>query len=137
MPRRAVWLPPALTALAVQCVALYGPPAGPDLDAPPGIDKVSHAVMFAVPAALLVLAGVARRLVVPLLVVQALVSEVVQGVAIPGRSGDPFDALANLVGLGLGLLATRRVTASAGPPARAPDRASGPSGPPASGRARR
>lgn len=111
MTSRAVWLPLALTALVVQCVSLYGPPTGPDLPSPAGTDKVAHAVMFAVPAGLLVLAGVRRRLVAAGLVLQALVSEAVQGLFLASRSGDPLDAVADLVGLGVGMALTRRVGA--------------------------
>jgi hypothetical protein len=47
---------------------------------------------------------------VPLLVVQAVVSEVVQARLMAGRSGDPADVVADLVGTGLGLLVAHRRT---------------------------
>lgn len=108
MLSRSIWLPPALMALLVQCVSLYGPAAGPGVIALPGSDKVAHVLMFAVPAALLVLAGVRRQLVAVGLVGQAVVSELVQGWVLADRTGDPLDALADLVGLALGLLVTAR-----------------------------
>lgn len=85
-------------ALVVQCIGLYGPP-GPA--APPGIplDKVNHLIGFAVPVALFLLAGVDRRLVIGLAVLQAVVSEVVQGLLLPERAGDPWDLLADAVGI--------------------------------------
>jgi VanZ family protein len=62
----------------------------------------------------------ATALVVGLFVVHAVVSEVVQGDFYTSRSGDPFDALADVIGTGLGLAAYLVVRRRVGP---APDRA--------------
>ena len=108
----------ALAALAVHLWGLYrdqGPPSVPWF---PQADKVEHLVGFGLPCFLVLLAlhlragAAGRRLgtravavVVGLFVVHAGVSEVVQGELYTSRSGDPFDALADVVGTSLGLAA--------------------------------
>ncbi len=106
------WLRAALVgSVVVHLLALYWPRievAG----APEGSDKLTHMVLFGVPvlAAVLVL----RRpwLVVALLALHAPVSEWAQSALLTDRSGDPTDAVADLVGVGvgvtLGLLVRRR-----------------------------
>ena len=44
---------------------------------------------------------------VPLFAAHAVVSEVVQGALLPMRAGDPFDVLADLTGVALGVLLWR------------------------------
>jgi VanZ family protein len=94
-------------AVAVHLVALYlpGDPQGTiELPWLPGADKVVHALLFGVPVYLL---GVLTRrvgLVAGVFAVQAVVSELVQWRFVPYRDGDPFDALADLVGIGLAVL---------------------------------
>lgn len=74
----------------------------------PGLDKAVHLLLFAatVFTAGRVLAP-ARRFpigwVVVAALVHALVVELVQHAAIPGRSGDPLDVLFDVVGIALGL----------------------------------
>ena len=90
-------------AVAVQCVVLYAPEgagAGPF----PQADKVVHLLVFLVPAALAVVAGFRRRVVVAVFAAQAVLSEVVQAVLLPHRSGDVLDAVADLTGVALGVL---------------------------------
>ena len=90
-------------AVAVQLVVLYSPDGG----GPPPFaqaDKVVHLLVFLVPVALAVVAGFRRRVVVAVFGAQAVLSEVVQGLFLSHRSGDPLDALADLVGLALGVL---------------------------------
>ena len=58
-----------------------------------------------VPAALAVVAGFRRRVVVAVFAAQAVLSEVVQAVLLPHRSGDVVDAVADLTGVALGVLA--------------------------------
>lgn len=92
----------AVVALLVQCVALYWPsiPAGTPADLP-GADKVVHTVLFAVATwALGRVAGL--RTAVVLMVVQVVASETIQGLLLPHRSADILDAVADLVGLGIG-----------------------------------
>ena len=88
-------------ALVVQCVGLYGPP-GPAGPSGIPLDKVNHLLGFAVPVALFLLAGVDRRLVLGLAVLQAVVSELVQGLVLADRTGDPWDLLADAVGIAVG-----------------------------------
>jgi hypothetical protein len=91
----------AVVAVAVQLVVLYVP-TGPGTPLFAGADKVVHVLVFAVPVLLLLLTGVPAPLVVGVFAVHAGVSEVVQGAWLPERSGDVLDALADLVGVGLG-----------------------------------
>lgn len=112
----------ALTVAAViaQQIGLYGSsgPVRPDWF--PAADKVQHALGFALPMFLLLMtvqsyAGRAGRALRPAWVavpaavfaINAVASEVVQGRPGTGRSGDPLDALADLVGIGIGWLAYR------------------------------
>ncbi len=90
-------------AVAVQLVVLYAPSTGgPALF--PQADKVVHLLVFLVPVALALVAGFRRRLVVAVFAAQAVLSEVVQAVFLPYRSGDPLDAVADLTGVALGVL---------------------------------
>lgn len=122
----------ALAGIAVHLWGLYrdhGPPSVPWFSQ---ADKVEHLVGFGLPCFLVLLAlhlhvtargrVLGRRavaLVVALFVVHAGVSEVVQGDFYTTRSGDPFDALADVVGTLLGLAAyvllVRRRTVPARP----------------------
>ena len=88
-------------ALVVQCIGLYGPPGPPSPSGVP-LDKINHIVGFAVPVALFLLARVDWRIVIGLAVVQAILSELVQGLLLADRSGDPLDLVADVVGIGLG-----------------------------------
>ena len=90
-------------AIAVQLVVLYAPssPADPRFA---GADKVVHVLVFLVPVTVALLAGGPLRLVVGVFAAHAVVSEVVQGVALTARSGDALDTVADLVGIGLGVL---------------------------------
>jgi VanZ family protein len=107
VPRRSV-RPGVLVLLAlsvaVQLVVLYAPEgAGPGLF--PQADKVVHLLVFLVPAALAVVAGFRRRAVVAVFAAQAVLSEVVQALLLPHRSGDVLDVVADLTGVALGVLA--------------------------------
>ncbi|WP_299442538.1 VanZ family protein [uncultured Phycicoccus sp.] len=98
--RRPLLLGALGAALLVQVVVLYAPQGTGDLPFPHA-DKVVHLVVFFVPALLALAARLPARAVVALLAVHAVVSEVVQGVVLAGRSGDPLDALADLAGVAL------------------------------------
>ena len=93
-------------AVLVQLVVLYAP-SGPSAPPFPGSDKLVHALVFLVPVAVALLAGLPPRLVVAVFAGHAVVSEVVQGALLPTRSGDPLDVVADLVGVGLGVLVWR------------------------------
>lgn len=91
-------------ALALQVYLLYlYVPASSDAASIPHADKVVHVVMFAVPAAIGVLARLRPWLVGLVLAVHAPVSELVQHLWIPTRGGDPWDVVADWVGVALGL----------------------------------
>lgn len=89
-------------AILVQLIALYlpNPPSGGGV---PGADKAVHAAVFLAPALLGVLAGLRPVLLAPLLLAHAVVSELVQHFLLPGRGGDPWDAVADVVGVAIGL----------------------------------
>lgn len=97
-----MWAVLLVLAVVVQLIALYLPdaPSGGGL---PGSDKVVHAAVFLAPAMLGVLAGLRLVVLAPLLLVHAVVSEVVQHLLLPGRGGDPWDAMADIVGIAAGL----------------------------------
>lgn len=104
-----------VVVLIVHLLTLYlpgGPDAGPELF--PHADKVIHFVAFGVPTMLARLLSV-RWWPVVLLALHAPVSELVQHFFLQWRGGDPWDAVADLVGVGAGVLAAswlrRRSTA--------------------------
>lgn len=88
-------------ALAAQLVALYAP-SGPSEGGIPHLDKLVHAGIFGAVALTAAAVGLPLRWVVPVLLVHAGVSEVVQGTLLPHRDGDWHDSLADVVGTLLG-----------------------------------
>jgi hypothetical protein len=99
-----VWLVALGVAVVVQLVTLYSPEA---VGAPPiaGLDKVVHLAVFAAPVLAALLAGLSAPWVLGILAVHAPVSELIQHVALSGRSGDVLDMVADLCGVALGALA--------------------------------
>jgi hypothetical protein len=99
-----LWFLALGVALVVQLVVLYAPtaPAGPQIA---GLDKLVHLSVFAVPALAALMAGLSAPWVLGVLAVQAPASELIQHFALPARSGDPFDVMADFAGLALGSLA--------------------------------
>jgi VanZ family protein len=96
-------------AVALNLAALYSPGSpGPGI---PYLDKVTHLLLFAA------VAFTGRRIGLPsgwlagVLVLNAAVSELVQYAWLPHRSGDVFDALADLAGVALGVWTGGRNTA--------------------------
>lgn len=89
-------------AVLVSFAVLFAP-ASDVPSAPPGVDKIVHASLFAVLALTGRWAGIARVVLAPLLVLYAAGSEVVQGLI--GRDAAVGDWVADVVGLLLGLLA--------------------------------
>lgn len=89
-------------AVAVNVAALYWPRgvSGGDV---PGADKVVHLLLFAAVAATGVRAGVPVRWLAGLLAAHAVCSELAQHWLLPLRSGDPWDAVADLVGAAVGI----------------------------------
>ena len=109
-PRRRRSLLPAGVALLLQLVVLYAPSGGGA--APfPYFDKLVHASVFALPVLLGLLARLPLIPVAAVLALHAPVSEVVQATLLPQRSGDPWDAVADLAGVALGVLTARAVAA--------------------------
>ncbi|HET6967384.1 MAG TPA: VanZ family protein [Ornithinibacter sp.] len=100
-------------AVLVQLVVLYAP-SGPSVSPFPGSDKVVHVLVFLVPVAVALLAGLPARLVVGVFAAHAVTSELVQHALLPSRSGDPLDVVADLVGVGLGVLVWRLVVRAVG-----------------------
>lgn len=96
-------------AFLVQCWALYVP-RPPSVDSGLPLDKVVHIGVFAVVTWLGLRAG--WRWVVPLMVVQAVVSELVQLYFLPSRGGDWWDLTADLLGVALGWALARMTLAT-------------------------
>ncbi|MET4078368.1 VanZ family protein [Janibacter sp. UYMM211] len=113
--RRCLAVVLTVVAVLVQLVVLYDPsPAGGgDI---PFADKVVHALVFGMPVALAGWARVRWGWVAAVIAVHAPVSEIVQGLALPTRSGDPFDVVADLVGVALGALVACRLSRVSGAP---------------------
>ena len=105
-PSRAKSTPVRLAfagALGVHLVGLYLPRVDvPDSMEVPGADKAVHVLLFAIVMLTGVLARIPARWLALVLAVHAVVSEVIQHVLLPGRTGDPFDVLANLGGVAIG-----------------------------------
>lgn len=92
--------------VAAQFFVLYvpQPPTTPMF---PYADKVIHASIFAAPVVLALLAGLPARAAVTVIAAHAPVSEMIQHIFLPERSGDFFDVLADLAGVTLGVVAFR------------------------------
>lgn len=89
-----------MIAALLSVVVLFTPESGVP-SSPPGTDKVVHTLLFA----LLAYTGLYAKLsrILPILVVYAGVSEVLQHLITPlHRSGDVLDALVDVVGIALG-----------------------------------
>jgi len=87
--------------LVLHLAALYWPRV--DVTGPvQQSDKVVHALLFATPVIVASCVVHSWRWLALLLAVHAPVSEVVQHYVLPHRSGDPLDAVADLVGVALG-----------------------------------
>ncbi|GAA4723847.1 hypothetical protein GCM10025782_22270 [Pedococcus ginsenosidimutans] len=95
----------AVLAVLVHLAAIYWPRV--DVVGPvPWTDKVVHVLLFGVPTVLLLVARPTRlhpALVVGALALHAPVSELLQHYLLPHRSGDPWDAVADLGGVVLGV----------------------------------
>jgi len=100
---RTFWLTAFAVAVVVQTVALYAPRTPQVGDGFPW-DKVVHVTLFLVVAAFGVRAGIDLRVLVALLVGQAVVSEILQAILLSERSGDFGDLAADLGGAAAGLV---------------------------------
>lgn len=99
-----------MLSLLLSLYVLFAPdPGGPDTELP-GADKAVHLLLFALVAATARWRLGGRPAVLAAVLLYAALSEVVQGVALPGRSGDLLDLLADALGALLGsALASRRL----------------------------
>lgn len=92
-----------VVAVLGHLAVLYAPtaPSAPGL---PGIDKVVHVAAFGAVVWAGRTAGLRRWPVVLAALLHAPLSEGVQHWVLPGRSGDPLDVVADLVGVAVGAL---------------------------------
>lgn len=96
-------VPVGLAALVAHLTVLYWPVvtvAGPVVWS----DKVVHVLVFALPTFLLGAAVTRPAWMAAAFAVHAPVSELLQHTVLPGRSGDPWDAFADLVGVAVGVV---------------------------------
>ena len=101
----------ALAAVVAQLLVLYWPVV--TVEGPVSwTDKVVHALVFAIPTYAVGRAFGSVRLAVVIFAIHAPVSELVQHYLLPGRTGDVWDAVVDLVGVALGaaalMVGTRR-----------------------------
>jgi VanZ family protein len=88
--------------VVVQLLAVYWPKV--DVQGPViWTDKVVHVLLFLTPTLAGLLAGLRPAWVVGLVALHAPVSELVQHFLLPNRSGDVWDAVADLSGVVLGV----------------------------------
>lgn len=99
------WAGPCFAVLLLVSVyVLFDPdPAGSGAG-PPGTDKVVHATLFALLTLTAALRWGARPAVLVAALLYGATSELVQGVALPDRTGDLLDLLADAVGATAGWL---------------------------------
>ena len=106
LPRRSTpptWLVSGVAVIAVvaQLLVLYWPVV--TVEGPVSwTDKVVHLLVFAVPTYAVGRAFGSVRTAVVIFAIHAPVSELVQHFLLPGRSGDVWDAVVDLVGVALG-----------------------------------
>ena len=99
MPRLATVTFVAVVVLSLVVLFVPRAPPGPHI---PNFDKLVHAGLFLLLAAATRWRFGARMALLALVVGYAVLSEVVQGVFLPMRSGDALDALADTGGVLLG-----------------------------------
>lgn len=102
------WRTAAWVLFALACAAnLYGlfAPSQPGPGLPGGLDKVAHAASFASIMITGMFAGIRAVPLAIVLTVHAIGSELLQGWLLADRAADPWDVVADLVGVGLGWVA--------------------------------
>jgi hypothetical protein len=101
---RQLWLVVFVVVVGIHVAALYWPRVS--VEGPVAwTDKVVHVLLFALPAAAGLLAGVRPAYLLLPLALHAPVSEALQHFVLPNRSGDPWDAVADLTGVVVGATA--------------------------------
>lgn len=103
-------------AVVVQFWALYVPRA-PGIQTGLPLDKLVHFGLFAVATWIGLRAGIPARWLVPLMILQAASSELIQHFFLPQRGGDWWDFLADLTGIAVGFWLGRKCTAETANPA--------------------
>ena len=99
---RAAWLATFVLLALVHLAALYWPRV--TVEGPVAwTDKVVHVLLFALPAAGGLLAGLRPAYLLVPLALHAPISEALQHFVLPNRSGDPWDAVADLSGVVVGV----------------------------------
>ncbi|HET7802522.1 MAG TPA: VanZ family protein [Humibacillus xanthopallidus] len=94
----------AVVAVVAQLLALYWPVV--TVEGPVSwTDKVVHLLVFAVPTYAVGRALGSVRAAVIIFAIHAPLSELVQHYALPGRTGDVWDAVLDLAGVALGAAA--------------------------------
>ena len=104
---RHAWIAAAALTLLLQLVVLYAPRAPAVVTSGLPLDKVGHAIVFALPTVALIAAGLPRGWVIGLMAAHAPVSELVQQQLLGARSGEGWDVVADLVGVGIGAWISR------------------------------
>jgi VanZ family protein len=97
-----VWRVAFVGLVVAQLLAVYWPRV--DVQGPvTWTDKVVHVLLFLLPTVAGLVAGLRPAWVVGLVALHAPVSELVQHFLLPNRSGDVWDAVADLSGVVLGV----------------------------------
>jgi hypothetical protein len=97
-------------------LAVLFAPASDVPTAPAGVDKLVHAGLFAALAVSGRWAGIGARVLAPLLLVYAAVSELLQGLAVLDRSMSLADWAADAIGVVLGLALWAAIVRRGAPP---------------------
>lgn len=92
----------AAAALALNLAVLYAPRAPVVQTGGLPVDKLVHAVVFALPTVALARAGLPRGWAVGLMAAHAPLSELLQHRVLAHRSGEVGDIVADLVGVAIG-----------------------------------
>jgi VanZ family protein len=91
-----------VAAVGLQLAVLYAPRTPAVATGCQPIAKLIHVGVFLLPTVALVRAGVPRGWAIGLMAAHGPASELLQHVVLPGRSGEPMDVVADLLGVGLG-----------------------------------
>ena len=109
-PGALIWRVALVAAIAVNLYSMYAPRVpGPSTSL--RLDLVGHALSFAALTLTGLMAGLNARWWLPLVALNALASELIQGFFLTNRSGDGGDLMADAVGITLGWLVARWLAA--------------------------